>query len=113
MTTLINGVDVVLWAETQTGVDAFNAPVYSVEPITVSNVLVTPVNASEITDSTRLYGKQAVYELSIPKGDLHEWENKKISFFGEDWVTIGYCREWIESNVPLDWNKKIQVARYG
>ena len=113
MITLINGIDVVLWSETQTGVDDFNAPVFTLTPITVSNVLVTPASAGEITDSTRLSGKQAVYELSIPKGDTNDWENKKVTFFGEDWITIGFCKEWIESNVPLNWNRKIQVARYG
>ena len=113
MTTLIKGIDVILWNEVQTGVDSFNHPVYELTPETVSNVLVTPLNAGEITDSTRLSGKQAVYELSIPKGDTHEWENKKVTFLGVDWITIGYCREWIESMIPLDWNRKIQVARYG
>ena len=113
MTTLINGIDIILWDEVQTGIDELNAPVVELVPVTISNVLVTPVSTSEITDSTRIYGKQAVYELSIPKGDTNIWENKKVTFFGEDWITIGYCREWIESNVPLDWNRKIQVARYG
>ena len=113
MAALIKGMDVILWHEVQTGVDSFNHPVYELTPETISNVLVSPVNSSEITDSTRLYGKQAVYNLAIPKGDTHDWENKKVTFFGVDWLTIGYCIEGIEANIPLDWNRKIQVGRYG
>lgn len=113
MAALIKGIDVTLWNEVQTGVDSFNHPVYELVPETVSNVLVSPVNSSEITDSKRLYGKQVVYNLAIPKGDAHDWENKKVTFFGSDWITIGCCIEGIEANIPLDWNRKIQVAKYG
>lgn len=113
MTSLIKGIDVVLWNETQTGTDEFNAPIVTQTALTVHNVLVTPANVGEITDSTRLSGKQAVYELSLPKSDTNSWENKKVTFFGLDWLVIGYPKEWIEDNVPLDWNRKIQVARYG
>lgn len=110
---MIKGITVTLYERTQNGVDSLNNPVYAETATEVKNVLVTPVDSLELTDSTSLEGKKAVYELSIPKGDTHSWENCRISFFGEDWEAVGFVREWINGNVPLSWNKKVKVARYG
>ena len=110
---MIKGIPVVLYQPTQTGVDAFNAPVYSDEHVTIDNVLVTPVSTEDILSGIQLYGKHAVYELCIPKGDSHDWEDKTVEFFGQKWRTFGFPLKWIEENVPLDWNMKIKVERYG
>ena len=40
---LIKGIPVILYERTQTGEDAFHAPVYTETPVTVENVLITPV----------------------------------------------------------------------
>ena len=110
---MIKGISVVLYQTTQTGVDAFNAPIYSEEPVTIDNVLVSPVSTEDIVSDLQMYGKHSVYELCIPKGDAHVWEDRKVSFFGGIWKTFGFSRQWIEENVPLDWNRKIRVERYG
>ena len=110
---LIKGITVTLYEKTLSGVDDFNAPVYTETPVQVENVLVTPVSAEDVINELQLYGKRAVYELSIPKGDTHEWEDRTVEFFGHKWRTFGFCREWIEENLPLSWNKKIKVERYG
>ena len=110
---LIKGITVTLYEKTRSGEDDFNAPIYTETPVQVENVLVTPVSAEDIINDLQLYGKRAVYELSIPKGDTHQWEDRTVEFFGHKWRTFGFCREWIEENLPLNWNKKIKVERYG
>ena len=73
MATFLHGIPVTLYERTRTGADAFNAPVYSETPVTVENVLVSPVSAEAIVSDLQLYGKRAVYELCLPKGDTHDW----------------------------------------
>lgn len=43
----------------------------------------------------QLYGKHAVYELCIPKGDSHDREDKTVEFFGQKWRTFGFPLKWI------------------
>lgn len=113
MASLIKGITVRLYQTTQTGTDDFNAPVYEESSVDVENVLVAPVSTEDVVSDVQLYGKHSVYELCIPKGDTNDWENKRVEFFGKPWKTFGFCQEWIEENVPLDWNRKIRVERYG
>lgn len=106
------GITVTLYEVTETGVDAFNQSVFKETPVEVSNVLVTPSSQSEILDSVNLYGKKAVYTLAIPKGDTHDWEDRRVDFFGERWRVFGIPSEGIDGLIPLDWNKKVTVERY-
>lgn len=110
---ILKGVPVVLHEKTQVGVDAFNAPVYEKTPVTVENVLITPEGDDDAVSDIQLYGKRAEYELSIPKGDTHDWTDTTVEFWGETWHTFGFNREYIESMTPLSWNKKVKVERYG
>lgn len=110
---MIKGIDVTLHVRTQTGEDAAHAPVYQEELITVSNVLVSPVSSDDIVQNQQLYGKRAEYELCIPKGDQNDWEDTLVEFFGETWKTFGFTRAYIDENVPLLWNAKVKVERYG
>lgn len=110
---MIHGIDVVLYEVTQTGVDEFRHPVYSEEPVTVKNVLVTPVSSDQALSELNLTGKKIVYELSIPKDDTHVWEDRKVAFFGETFRAYDFRREWIDDLVPLSWNGKVKVERYG
>lgn len=109
----IKGITVTLHEKTQSGTDAFNAPVYEETTTEVENVLVQPVSADDVVGDLQLYGKRAEYELSIPKGDAHVWEDREVEFFGETWRSFGPVREYIEANVPLSWNRKVRVERYG
>ena len=43
---------------------------------------------------------------------MHEWEDRKVTFFGKDWRVFGIPSEGIESMIPLKWNKKVTVERY-
>ena len=108
----IRGITVQLYTRTQTGTDAFNHPVYTETIEDVENVLVAPATSEEVTQTLDLTGKRVVYNLAIPKGDTHDWEGCKVSFFGKDWRVINFEAGGIESLIPLDWNSKVQVSRY-
>lgn len=108
----IRGITVTLYKETQSGTDGFGRPVYTETPIEVNNVLVAPASTSETLDTVNLTGKKAVYTLAIPKGDTHDWKDKKVEFFGEMFKTFGEPLQGIEDMIPLEWNTKIQVERY-
>ncbi len=110
---MIKGIDVILYEKAQTGVDGFNKPIYEETAVTVSNVLVTPSSETEILDTVNLTGRKAIYTMAIPKGDTHNWEDKTVEFFGEKWHTIGMPISGIEDMIPLDWNTKVRVERYG
>ena len=110
----IRGITVTLYDRTETGRDAFNAPIYTETAVPVDNVLVAPMSSTEVLETLELTGSRAVYQLGIPKGDTHDWSaGKKVSFFGEDWRIIALPTEGIEDMIPLSWNKKVQVERYG
>lgn len=108
---MIRGIDVIIYERTQTGTDGFGAPVYTEGPVTVKNVLVTPTAAEEVVSEIQMYGKRSVYELCIPKGDTHNWENRRIRFFNQDFQSFGPVTEYIEALVPGPWNKKVKVER--
>lgn len=110
---VIKGIQVVLYTKKETGVDGFNHPVYEEIPETVENVLVAPSTSDDIVTAQDLCGKKAVYTLAIPKGDTHDWMDATVEFFGKRWKTFGFPLEGIESNIPLDWNKKVMVESYG
>ena len=59
-----------------------------------------------------LTGKKAVYTLAIPKGDQNSWEDNNV-VFRKKWHVLGFAIEGIDENIPLDWNKKVMVERYG
>lgn len=113
MARMIKGITVTLYEKVQCGEDAFSAPVYEECVVVVDNVLVSPAGTDDLTGEAQLHGKRGQYELCIPKGDRHNWENARVEFFGHIWETVGFVQEWIEANLPLDWNRKIKVERYG
>ena len=110
---LITGIPIVLRKKNQVGKNAFGEPVYEFEDVTVENVLVAPTSADDIVTTESLYGKKAVYTLGIPKEDTNDWTDATVVFFGQEWHTFGIPLEGIDSLIPLDWNKKVIVERYG
>lgn len=110
---MIKGITVQLKKKIQNGTDPFGRPIYSEQIINVDNVLVGEPSADDITTDLSLYGKKLAYTLAIPKGDTNVWEDTEVSFFGANFRTYGYVTQGIESMIPLDWNKKIKVERYG
>lgn len=108
----IQGITVTLINKIEAGKDGFGHPVYKESRVNVGNVLVAPAGTTEIVDMLNLTGKKGVYNLAIPKGDNHVWEDQKVEFFGELWQVIGFSQEGIADNIPLSWNQKWMVARY-
>lgn len=110
---MMKGIKVILYERRQNGVDEFNKPIYEETAVEVDDVLIAPAQSEEVLDILNLTGRKAVYTLAIPKGDMHVWENRDVEFFGERWHTIGIPQEGIEEMIPLRWNKKVRVERYG
>lgn len=70
----------------------------------VENVL---VGEPAVSESAVGNSKIMTYTLAIPKGDPHDWTNKKVEFFGRKFHTIGKEIQGIEENIPLCWHRKI------
>ena len=112
----MKGITILLAEKTQTGVDDLNRPVYEDDYIEVKDVLVGEPSTDEITNTMSLYGKMVKYTLAIPKGDTNTWVDTEVVLpypFEGKYRTIGYPTAGIEANIPLRWNKKVLLERYG
>lgn len=109
----MRGITVTLYNRTSDSTDEFNRPIYTETAIAVDNVLVGQPTTDEITDTLNLTGKHLAYVLAIPKGDTNTWTDRTVEFFGEKFRTIGEPKMGIEHLIPLSWNKKVKVERYG
>ncbi len=105
----LKGIDVILLERTPTGTDPFGKTTYVETGVTVENVLIAPVDGQEVVDTLDLTGRKAVYQLAVPKGDTHNWENRRVQFFGQTWRTIGKPIRGIEELIPGPWNMKVKV----
>lgn len=115
----IKGTTVKLYEEKVIGYDSLNAPIYEETPVEVDNVLVGEPSTDDITSSTSLYGKKISFMMAIPKGDTHDWVNKKVEWtdaYGitHKCMTFGYPITGIESNIPsqLPWHMKVRCESY-
>lgn len=109
----MRGVTVYLHVKTESGTDAFGAPIYVDEVIPVDNVLIGEPSSDQALEDLNLYGKRLAYVLAIPKGDDNVWTDTEVEFFGEKFRTYGEPTQGIEDLIPLSWNKKVRVERYG
>lgn len=112
---MLRGIKIILYNRTEVGKDAFNKPIYEEHPEEIENVLVAPVqeSVSNPHEQINLDERRVRYTLGIPKGDKHEWEGKEVEFFGQRFKVVGIPTEGIEAMIPLSWNKKVVVERYG
>ena len=108
----IHGIQITLIDKQVVSVDPFGSPVVKDVEITIDNVIVAPATTEDVTSQMSLTGKKISYTIGIPKGDMHDWEEKEVRFFGKRWKTVGIPLEGIESMIPLEWNKKVTVERY-
>ena len=111
------GQTVILYETTEVGTDGFGMPIYEETPVTVDNVLVGEPSTDDITNSTALYGKQILYMLGIPKGDTHDWKDKKVEWtdaYGDTHtcLTFGFPITGVEANIPTPWHKKVRCEAY-
>ncbi len=110
---MIKGITVLLTQRTQTGTDDFNRPVYEENVVEVGDILVAPAGTEAVVNDLQLYGKHLAYELYIPKADDHDWTDTMVQFFDQRFRTYGMPEQWVGDNVPLGWNKRVKVERYG
>ena len=115
----IKGTSITLYEEQITGYDKFGAPIIKVIPTVVDNVLVGEPSTDDITTSTSMFGKKIEYMLGIPKGDNHDWTNKKVEWVDAYGVThtlktFGFPITGIEANLPsqLPWHMKVRCEAY-
>lgn len=108
----IRGITVTLIEKVKIGEDPTGRPIYKDDPHSVENVLIAPVSASDAIEQLNLTGKNINYQLAIPKEDAHKWTGAKVEFFGKTWEVVGEPLEGLEALIPLEWNKKVQVARH-
>lgn len=109
----MRGMTVQLVVKTKTGVDAFNAPIYSEEMVDVDDVLVGQPSTDDLVTTLELTGKHIAYVLGIPKDDQHVWHDTEVIIWGEKFKTIGFPQTGIQENIPLRWGKNVKVERYG
>lgn len=109
----MRGVTVNLHVKTQTGTDEFDAPIYTDQIVQVDNVLIGEPSTDDIVQDLNLYGKRLAYTLAIPKDDANDWTDTEVEFFGETFKTYGAPTQGIDNLIPLSWNKKVKVERYG
>lgn len=109
----MRGITVQLHVKTQISADEFGAPIYTDEIVNVDNVLIGEPTSEQILQELNLYGKHLAYTLAIPKGDTNIWTDTEVEFFGQQFKTYGEPTQGIESLIPLSWNKKVKVERYG
>lgn len=115
----MRGITVTLYETTVTSsVDDFGVPVVTEKATTVNDVLVGEPTTDDIAVSTALYQKQIRFMLGIPKGDTHDWMDKKVSWtdaYGRTITckTFGYPITGIEANIPTRWHMKVRCEDYG
>lgn len=109
---MIRGITITIYQKQKYGKDMFGHDLYEEIEEEVDDVLVAPVASNDISVNTNTDISKTQYNLAIPKGDDHDWNNTKVKFFGKTWKTVGEPVEGIEENIPLRWNKKVVVERY-
>ena len=109
----MKGMTIQYVVKTQTGTDAFGAPIWSEQIENVDDVLVGQPSADDVNTSVSLYGKKLDFVLGIPRGDTHSWTDTEVIIFGDRYRTLGYPERGIDENIPLRWNRNVKVTRYG
>lgn len=114
----MRGIAVTLYDTEETGRDAFNNPIVTETAITVENVLVGEPSTDDYASSVSVYGKQIRFMLGIPKGDTHNWTDKKVTWTDaqgntQTVKTFGYPIMGVEANIPGPWHMKVRCEQYG
>lgn len=109
---MIHGITITLINREVRGTDAFGAPIYVNEEVEVENVLVAPLSSSDSVNNTDLVTNYESYQLGLPKGDNHKWENNFVRLWGKVYKVVGVPIGGIEAMIPLEWNKKVTIELY-
>ena len=113
----MKGMTVNLFEVKEIGTDPFGAPIYKETPVEVADVLIGEPTTDDVDTSTALYSKKIAFMLGIPKGDTHDWVDKKVSWVscGHEYIvrTFGYPITGVEANIPTRWHMKVRCEMYG
>ena len=114
----MRGITVTLYDTKETGRDAFNNPIITETPITVDNVLVGEPSTDDYASAISVFGKQIQFMLGIPKGDTHDWTDKKVTWTNaqgntQTVHTFGFPIMGVEANSPGPWHMKVRCEAYG
>ena len=113
----MKGTTIYLYEETEIGVDPFGAPIIQETAVPVEDCLIGEPTTDDVDTSLALYSKQISFMIGIPKGDAHDWVDKKVSWTscGVEYVckTFGFPITGIEANVPTRWHMKMRCEMYG
>ena len=113
---MIFGITVQLVVKKQIGVNPIGEPIYTESIEEVEDVLVGAPATDDIENVLNLYGKRVTYQLAIPKKDEHDWVDTEVILpkpFSGRYHTIGIPTAGIEENIPLRWNKKVNLEYVG
>lgn len=91
------------------GKDAFNAPIYETEWISVDDVLVVPGSTKNLIDSNRQFGSRVVYTLHFPKVFNGSLRGSLVEVRGEQFRVIGDPKPYQTWNCPTRWNMPVEV----
>ena len=113
----MKGMTVILYEQSETGTNSFGEPIYSELPVAVENVLVGEPSTDDITTAAALYGKVIRYMLGIPKGDSHDWKDKRVSWIDSYGIvhecqTFGAPITGVESSIPGPWHMKVRCEDF-
>ena len=110
------GRTIILYDKIQTGVDPFGRAVYEDVAQEIENVIIGEPTGEEVVDTLNLTGKRLAFVLGIPKGDTHDWTDRRVElpadFPAGKYRVIGTPVGGQEELIPLSWNKKVKVERY-
>lgn len=109
---MIKGETVYLIETNQTDVDPFGCPVVSESEVQVDDVLIGNPSTEAVINELNLSGKHMVFVLGIPKGDTHNWKDKKVKIRGEIYKSFGFPLTQTAENVPGKWNTQVKVEKY-
>lgn len=111
---MIKGIPIILYDAVVTGEDDFGHEIKEETPITVHNVVIGQPSSEDILSEISLSGKRIAYNLCLPVGDDHDWENRVVEFYGRKWRTIGIPTQYMDGFMGdnFSWNKQIKVEAY-
>ena len=113
----MRGMTVTLYEEQVIGSDMIGSPIYEEVPVEVNNVLIGEPSSEDVVGSQDLYGKTISYMLGIPKGDTHDWKDKKVewtdSYGTHTCRTFGFPITGVEDNIPGPWHMKVRCEAFG
>lgn len=111
----MRGLTVSLRVRTLAGTDSSGGPVWTDTFETVDNVLIGEPGAEGISDDAGIYGRRQVFLLGIPKGDVHNWMNRHVSWTGPQGtvygITFGFPITGVERLIPTPWHMKVRCVR--